>query len=566
MGSARDERGRRSRVEALVAAFTPGFLSGAHLAGLVFFVNPELPFSAANLGRGIAFYGGLGGVATVLLQALWIARRPWAVVRLLPWSLTVALTISALLDAAHASRFAYYLPPGINERLLKTALWMGLGAAICFYTALLHTLDRRPYGWRSRAALALLPLLSLYTMVERRSAFEPPRVQGSRRPTFAANPRPRLLVVGIEGASLDVILPLVSQGRLPAFESLLRGGAYGALESIRPNRRSALWTSLATGKYPWKHRVAGGAEYSAEFLCSGCRLTLLPRWLAFGRWGTLGAPALEVPQRRTALALWEIFDRLERTSGVVSWPAAAPFPTSTAFAVPEALFSGRDGHATIPSAAGELLVSLRPSAPAPRDRRRDRVARASLGDRWRVDALGALSEQEPDSAAVFLVLPGLTEASRQSFGGFVAVEFEGSSRPEDRREAAALGQEYARVDALLGSLLARDPSALVAVVSPYGTARVGWSERWRGVSSRAGSFESSPDGALLLKGPMIRAGALLTDARLVDLAPTVLYALGFPVAKDFDGRVVTAAFEADFLERRPLTFVSTYEVSARNER
>ena len=57
--------------------------------------------------------------------------------------LTVALAGSALLDWTHASYYAYYLPPGINERLIKTALWLSLGALISFYTALLHALHHR---------------------------------------------------------------------------------------------------------------------------------------------------------------------------------------------------------------------------------------------------------------------------------------------------------------------------------------------------------------------------------------------------------------------------------------
>ncbi len=44
--------------------------------------------------------------------------------------------------------------------------------------------------------------------------------------------------------------------------------------------------------------------------------------------------------------------------------------------------------------------------------------------------------------------------------------------------------------------------------------------------------------------------------------PTVLYGLHFPIAGDLDGRVLTAAFEASFLARNPLTFVPSYETLA----
>ena len=40
---------------------------------------------------------------------------------------------------------------------------------------------------------------------------------------------------------------------------------------------------------------------------------------------------------------------------------------------------------------------------------------------------------------------------------------------------------------------------------------------------------------------------------------TLLYSVGLPIARDLDGRVLTAAFESAFLARQPLTFVPSYE-------
>ncbi len=64
---------------------------------------------------------------------------------------------------------------------------------------------------------------------------------------------------------------------------------------------------------------------------------------------------------------------------------------------------------------------------------------------------------------------------------------------------------------------------------------------------------------LLLEGDGIQPGALLTGARLIDVAPTLMYALGLPVAADLDGRVLTNAFDKRFLSQHPLNFMPTYE-------
>jgi hypothetical protein len=81
-----------------------------------------------------------------------------------------------------------------------------------------------------------------------------------------------------------------------------------------------------------------------------------------------------------------------------------------------------------------------------------------------------------------------------------------------------------------------------------------------------GEFLEAPDGTLLLYGEGVRPGELLTGARIVDLAPTLLYGLGFPVARDLDGQVLTAAFDKGFLARNPVTFFPSYEGLARQSR
>jgi hypothetical protein len=78
----------------------------------------------------------------------------------------------------------------------------------------------------------------------------------------------------------------------------------------------------------------------------------------------------------------------------------------------------------------------------------------------------------------------------------------------------------------------------------------------RGLEGLAGG---APDGLLLLAGEGIEAGELLDRAALVDVMPTLLYAMGLPIARDLDGEVLTGAFENAFLARGPLTFVPSYD-------
>ena len=65
----------------------------------------------------------------------------------------------------------------------------------------------------------------------------------------------RVLVIGLDGATFDLIKPFVALGRLPTIEKLMREGVYGDLISTIPPVTSPAWPSFMTGKNPGKHGV-----------------------------------------------------------------------------------------------------------------------------------------------------------------------------------------------------------------------------------------------------------------------------------------------------------------------
>ncbi|MCP4654049.1 MAG: alkaline phosphatase family protein, partial [bacterium] len=298
-------------------------------AGLLFFLNPHLPFNPIPVLRGVGFFGLLlGGVSLILLLPFTWGRRGRSR-RVLPWALTAVLAAAALGAWTHASQYAFFLPSGINRRLLKAAILLSLGALICFYTALVHRLQRRPYGRRSRLAFVLVALASVYVVMERREAFKPYLGPSPRATTFQGSPRPQLCVVGIDAATLDAILPLAEQGRLPFFSRMLQEGSHARLASLQPTQRIPLWTTLATGKYPFNHGIVNEQVFDASFLGNREVLSLLPVGVGFQYWGTWSAGRPIDSGARRALVLWEILSRLEIPSGLVGWPLAAPPPGGT---------------------------------------------------------------------------------------------------------------------------------------------------------------------------------------------------------------------------------------------
>ena len=67
--------------------------------------------------------------------------------------------------------------------------------------------------------------------------------------------RKRILVLGLDAATLDLIEPWVGEGCLPHFRWLMEEGVWGQLESTIPPSSAAAWSSFATGKNPGKHGI-----------------------------------------------------------------------------------------------------------------------------------------------------------------------------------------------------------------------------------------------------------------------------------------------------------------------
>lgn len=61
-----------------------------------------------------------------------------------------------------------------------------------------------------------------------------------------------------------------------------------------------------------------------------------------------------------------------------------------------------------------------------------------------------------------------------------------------------------------------------------------------------------PNGILFMRGNGVKAGFNVEAADIMDLAPTVLYAMGLPVPEDVDGKVLESAFHETFLSERPV--------------
>lgn len=65
--------------------------------------------------------------------------------------------------------------------------------------------------------------------------------------------RARIFVVGLDGATFDLVRPWAEKGLLPTLRKLMEEGCWGELTSTIPPFTAPAWCSFATGKNPGKH-------------------------------------------------------------------------------------------------------------------------------------------------------------------------------------------------------------------------------------------------------------------------------------------------------------------------
>ncbi len=109
-------------------------------------------------------------------------------------------------------------------------------------------------------------------------------------------------------------------------------------------------------------------------------------------------------------------------------------------------------------------------------------------------------------------------------------------------------------DAQLGEALEVGEFDYVIITSDHGMT---WNPAFGEPGQPAGQHITEPafHGILAVRGPGVVAGQELPPVSVLDLAPTMAYMLGLPVAEDLPGQVVTGLFDDDHLAEHPIETV-----------
>lgn len=394
----------------------------------------------------------------------------------------------------------------------------------------------------------------------------------------------RVLIVGIDGASLERIHPLMEEGRLPNLRRLAEAGAAGPLRSLQPLLSPRIWTTVATGKRPLSHGVGNWVTRPED----GARLMNSHDRKVHALWNIVSDAGLSV-----ATVNWLMTYPPEPVDGVMVSDLARPGAVEGRNYVRETFARAAlenigvspgvalapvevHGPTCYPEEWSSVVAALvrEPGPPLTDvpDPFRDNtllpgLARETLpGSAYEADELLTRVALEVDARTspdvLMVLLQGIDRSCHWLWGGFEPPEAyppEKRFTPEERTAAAeAVLAYYDFTDALIGRLLERfDERDLVLVLSDHGFE--GGHDKGIGRMSGQHDTERAIDGVLFARGPGIPAGTRIPElaVNVLDITPTVLAWLGLPVADDMHGQ------PAPFLEPgRPVRHLWTYETKA----
>ena len=371
--------------------------------------------------------------------------------------------------------------------------------------------------------------------------------------------RRKVLLIGWDAADWKVIHPLMDAGKMPNIERLVKGGASGQISTLHPPLSPMLWTSIATGKRPFKHGIHGFSEPTPD----GCGVQ----------------PVTNLS--RKSKALWNIVNQNDLRSIVVGWWPSHPAEPINGVMVSDHYHRARAPleqgwplrpNTVHPPEMSDTLANLRmhpdlltpdmvePFIPLAREIDQDQDKRLALFLRTLAECMSIhsaatwlLDNQPWDFCAVYY------DSIDHFCHGFMKYHPPRQSWIGERDFELyhnVVSMAYQFHDQMLGTLLEKaGGDSTVILMSDHGF----HPDHLRPASipniPAGPAIEHRDFGILAMRGPGIRKGEALHGASVLDVTPTILRLYGLPVGEDMDGKVLSRAL----VETPPNAFIPSWE-------
>ena len=372
-----------------------------------------------------------------------------------------------------------------------------------------------------------------------------------------AKPKPRVVVIGVNGMEMDVIRPLILQGKMPNLASVIKRGSYGKLRTVSAPNCPRVYSTLFTSTSPEEHGVSG-------FIVGG--ITANTNMLK------------EEP-------IWSILSKSDVTVGMANVPATFPVLPVNGYMISGMLTRGRNcedgvlcapklsevegGEAVYPpTLKAELIKNVgdfyidcerMPSAEQLKGHEPEVI------DAWlkKVDVIRAQQTQLFD----YLLTKHPTEFTwlaqscedRTGHWLYPIASYNAGYNPKiNAIRTDAFPNQYVAFDGVLGSILKHvDDKSYVFIVSDHGIkplrefeqtdphAHMDHEKTTPVIAKHDFADGDDVPGSFFAMGPGIKQGLRLMgfEASVYDLAPTILHLYGIEQSKQMRGHVLREIFE-----------------------
>lgn len=265
----------------------------------------------------------------------------------------------------------------------------------------------------------------------------------------------KLLLIGMDGATFELILPWVKQGKLPALGRLLDRGAYGKLFSELAITPPA-WSTIYTGKRPGKHGI----------------FSFVKRLDGTYKFRTVNS------NDRDALELWEILSERGRDVGIVNAPVTFPPRNVKGFMVSGFMTPGEKSEYVFPPELKERMAARFPEYYS----RGPFLFRIGLTNRFyvklflyglwsKIQTVGRFTATMMTERPWDLMFVEFSETDNVQHGFWGAMDQSHRivSKAHKRRYSTVIEDIHRQIDAQIGRITALvDPDTYVMVVSDHG--------------------------------------------------------------------------------------------------
>ena len=355
----------------------------------------------------------------------------------------------------------------------------------------------------------------------------------------------KVIVIGLDGATWDLMKPWVEAGMLPTFKKLMENGVHGNLETAYGRGRfgfksiqsGTAWVSFVTGKKANKHGIHGFTDKNGKVVKS-----------------------TSIKGKK----IWNFLSDNGYRVGIVNIPVTYPPDKVNGFMITSFLTPPNASDYTYPmNLKHELSSDFRLSIHSPkyRDQRPSIDFNAFMEDIYDIN--------EKRTQAVLMLL-------KNKSWDFFAVNFKevdevqhfcwhfvDKDHPQydpklKERYGNLILEFYQYMENVINEIInsIKEP-ANIFIISDHGLG-----SKFKGYDfirkillfrlKILGRLKQdnlvathTPYGIFLAFGPDLKTGEKLKGLRLIDLAPTILHIFGTPIPKDMDGRVLKEIFKED---------------------